>query len=138
MDIPGKLLCNHPNRRTMEEHDEDPSGTEIMDAEMAESVSYEETGHKETNEHGRTVPGTAIKITGRLLAVLIAAMILSAGGGAYLIIEEMGNDEGREPDVKILGDGKISKPLNVRSDAFSRSAKKKITEAGGKAEIKKC
>jgi len=37
--------------------------------------------------------------------------------------------------VKILGDGKISKPLSVRADAFSESAKKKIIAAGGKAEI---
>ena len=39
--------------------------------------------------------------------------------------------------VKILGDGKISKSLNVTADAFSNSAKKKITDAGGKVEILK-
>ncbi|MGB2706407.1 MAG: 50S ribosomal protein L15 [Candidatus Omnitrophota bacterium] len=53
-------------------------------------------------------------------------------------MREAGLVKKAELPVKILGDGKISKPLNVRSDAFSRSAKKKITEAGGKAEIKKC
>lgn len=37
--------------------------------------------------------------------------------------------------VKILGDGKLSKPLHIRADAFSESAKKKILEAGGKFEI---
>jgi large subunit ribosomal protein L15 len=36
--------------------------------------------------------------------------------------------------VKVLGDGKISKPLHVTADAFSESAQKKIVEAGGKAE----
>jgi len=40
--------------------------------------------------------------------------------------------------VKVLGDGKISKPLSIRADAFSKNAKKKIIEAGGKAEISKC
>ena len=40
--------------------------------------------------------------------------------------------------VKILGDGKLTKPLSVTADAFSESAKKKILDAGGKAEkIKK-
>ena len=39
--------------------------------------------------------------------------------------------------VKILGDGKLSKSLNVIADAFSSSAKKKITDAGGKVEIRK-
>lgn len=34
--------------------------------------------------------------------------------------------------VKILGDGKLSKPLSIAAEAFSESAKKKIAEAGGK------
>ena len=37
--------------------------------------------------------------------------------------------------VKVLGDGKIAKALSVSADAFSESAKKKISEAGGKAEV---
>ncbi len=39
--------------------------------------------------------------------------------------------------VKVLGDGKISKPLSVYADAFSENAKKKITEAGGTAKVKR-
>lgn len=39
--------------------------------------------------------------------------------------------------VKVLGDGKLSKALNVMADAFSESAKKKIRDAGGKAEKSK-
>lgn len=39
--------------------------------------------------------------------------------------------------VKVLGDGKLSKPLFVTADAFSKSAKKRIIEAGGKVEIVK-
>ena len=40
-----------------------------------------------------------------------------------------------EYGVKILGNGSISKKLTVRANAFSESAKAKIEEAGGKAEV---
>ena len=36
--------------------------------------------------------------------------------------------------VKILGDGEISKALNIKAHAFSQSAKDKIANVGGKAE----
>jgi len=36
--------------------------------------------------------------------------------------------------VKILGDGKIDRPLTVKANKFSAAAEKKITAAGGKAE----
>ena len=39
----------------------------------------------------------------------------------------------RKP-VKILGDGELEKPLTVRANRFSGSAKRKIEMAGGKAE----
>ena len=37
--------------------------------------------------------------------------------------------------VKVLGNGTISKQLTVKASAFSESAKAKIEEAGGKAEV---
>ena len=37
--------------------------------------------------------------------------------------------------VKILGDGKIDKALIVKANAFSESAQKKITQAGGSIEV---
>lgn len=37
--------------------------------------------------------------------------------------------------VKILGNGKLDKKLTVRAKAFSEAARKKIEEAGGKAEV---
>ena len=37
--------------------------------------------------------------------------------------------------VKILGNGEIKKKLTVKANAFSELAKKKIEEAGGKAEL---
>lgn len=38
--------------------------------------------------------------------------------------------------VKVLGDGEITKKLNVTAAKFSKSAKEKIEKAGGKAEVK--
>ena len=38
--------------------------------------------------------------------------------------------------VKILGNGELTKNLTVEAAAFSASAKQKIEEAGGKAEVK--
>lgn len=37
--------------------------------------------------------------------------------------------------VKVLGNGELKKPLNVKAHSFSKSATKKIEEAGGKAII---
>lgn len=37
--------------------------------------------------------------------------------------------------VKILGDGDITKSLNIKANAFSAGAKTKIEAAGGKAEV---
>ncbi len=37
--------------------------------------------------------------------------------------------------VKVLGQGEISKKLTVQANAFSESAKSKIEQAGGKAEV---
>ncbi len=37
--------------------------------------------------------------------------------------------------IKILGDGELNKPLNIKAHAFSISAKDKIEKAGGKAEV---
>ena len=37
--------------------------------------------------------------------------------------------------VKVLGNGEISKKLTVKANAFSESAKQKIENAGGKAEV---
>ncbi len=37
--------------------------------------------------------------------------------------------------VKVLGQGEITKKLTVQANAFSESAKSKIEQAGGKAEV---
>jgi len=40
-----------------------------------------------------------------------------------------------EHGVKVLGNGTLKKKLTVRASAFSETAKRKIEEAGGKAEV---
>ena len=40
-----------------------------------------------------------------------------------------------EYGVKVLGNGTLNKKLSVRATAFSESAKRKIIDAGGKAEV---
>ena len=37
--------------------------------------------------------------------------------------------------VKFLGNGEVTKKLTVKAAAFSETAKQKIEEAGGKAEV---
>ncbi|MEW6189819.1 MAG: 50S ribosomal protein L15 [Actinomycetota bacterium] len=48
---------------------------------------------------------------------------------------ERGLIKKRNLPVKILGEGKLSKALTVRAHSFSKTAVKKIEEAGGKAEV---
>lgn len=50
-------------------------------------------------------------------------------------LDERGLIKGRDRLVKILGDGELSRPLEVRAHAFSRSAVAKIEAAGGKVEV---
>jgi large subunit ribosomal protein L15 len=42
---------------------------------------------------------------------------------------------GREVRVKVLGVGDLGRKVTVRAHAFSASAKSKIEEAGGAAEV---
>ena len=37
--------------------------------------------------------------------------------------------------IKVIGNGKLTKKLTVKASAFSESAKQKIEDAGGKAEV---
>lgn len=49
-------------------------------------------------------------------------------------LKEAGFVSSRKRPVKILGDGSLTKALTVQAHAFSKSAKKKLEEAGGKYE----
>ncbi|MGD9675493.1 MAG: 50S ribosomal protein L15 [Candidatus Bipolaricaulia bacterium] len=51
------------------------------------------------------------------------------------VLGEMRLVRGRNPLVKVLGRGDLSKPLTVRAHRFGAEAKRKIEAAGGKAEV---
>ena len=57
-------------------------------------------------------------------AVVDAAAIIEAG-----IVSECPNG------LKVLGSGELTKKITVKAAAFSESAKEKIEQAGGKAEV---
>ena len=57
-------------------------------------------------------------------AVVDAAAIVEAG-----IVSECTNG------LKVLGSGELTKKITVKAAAFSESAKEKIEQAGGKAEV---
>jgi large subunit ribosomal protein L15 len=48
---------------------------------------------------------------------------------------EQGVMKSLKDGLKILGDGELKKPVNIRAHAFSASALKKITASGGSAEV---
>jgi large subunit ribosomal protein L15 len=50
-------------------------------------------------------------------------------------IKEMGIVKNTRDGIKILGKGELTKNLTVKAVAFSESAKQKIENAGGKAEV---
>jgi large subunit ribosomal protein L15 len=51
------------------------------------------------------------------------------------LLKEKGLLTRKNKPVKVLGDGKLEKPIKIWAHAFSNSAKEKIENAGGKAEI---
>ena len=58
--------------------------------------------------------------------------------GAEVTVEallENGIVKDSKDGVKILGNGTLTKKLNVKVNAYSESAKAKIEELGGKAEV---
>ena len=50
-------------------------------------------------------------------------------------LQEIGLVSNPKDGVKILGNGELTKKLNVKVDAYSESAKEKIEALGGKAEV---
>lgn len=60
--------------------------------------------------------------------------IFESGDVTPELLTEKGMVGGKNP-VKILGNGDISKALNIKANGFSASAKEKIEKQGGTAEI---
>jgi large subunit ribosomal protein L15 len=51
------------------------------------------------------------------------------------ILRETGLVRGRYDQLKILGDGELTKKLKVSAHRFSKSAKEKIEKAGGSVDV---
>ena len=51
------------------------------------------------------------------------------------LLKEIGLVTKEYNGVKVLGDGKLEKKLTVQANAFSKSAEKAISDAGGKIEV---
>lgn len=54
------------------------------------------------------------------------------------LLEEKGLIKDKDKPLKILGEGKISRPIKIQAHAFSKSAYEKIIKVGGKVELLKC
>ena len=71
------------------------------------------------------------------LAVNVAALEVFEDGATVdaAALLEKGIISKKGLPVKVLGNGKLTKDLTVKLNAFSASANEKITAAGGKAEV---
>jgi large subunit ribosomal protein L15 len=50
-------------------------------------------------------------------------------------LKSAGLVNGKNPLVKVLGNGELTSAITVQAHKFSKSAQEKITKAGGKAEV---
>jgi large subunit ribosomal protein L15 len=72
------------------------------------------------------------------MAVVNLAQLDALTVGGEIVPETMsqhGLISGKNRQVKVLGEGNLTKPVTVRAHGFSASAKEKIEAAGGKAEL---
>ena len=72
------------------------------------------------------------------MAVVNLAQLDALAVGGEIVPETMsqyGLISGKNRQVKVLGEGNLTKPVTVRAHGFSASAKEKIEAAGGKAEL---
>lgn len=102
------------------------------------------SGYKPTFEGGqmpliRRLPKYGFKNPTRVeyVPVNVGALDVFDAGAEVTpdLLREKGLVNGRIRRVKILGRGEITKALNVKSHAFSRTAQERIQEAGGSVEI---
>ena len=75
--------------------------------------------------------------TKEIVAINISALEKFEDGADVTVesMVEMGIIKNPKDGVKILGNGELTKKLNVKANAFSASAKEKIEALGGKAEV---
>ncbi len=75
--------------------------------------------------------------TKEIVAINVAALEAFENGATVDVnaLIEAGIVKNPRDGVKILGNGELTKKLNVKADAFSASAKEKIEALGGTAEV---
>ncbi len=87
----------------------------------------------------RRIPkrGFTNRNTKDIVAINLSALNAFEDGATVDVIAlvEAGIVKNPRDGVKILGNGELTKKLNVKADAFSASAKEKIEAAGGTAEV---
>ena len=54
------------------------------------------------------------------------------------VLRKAGLVKGKDKLIKVLGDGKLTKPLSIKAHAFSSTARERITSSGGNAEVLPC
>ena len=72
-----------------------------------------------------------------IVAINMSALEVFEDGATVTIdaMKEVGIIKNAKDGVKILGNGELTKKLTVQANGFSASAKAKIEELGGKAEV---
>ena len=72
-----------------------------------------------------------------IVAINMSALEVFEDGATVTIdaMKEVGIIKNEKDGVKILGNGELTKKLTVQANGFSASAKAKIEELGGKAEV---
>ena len=60
---------------------------------------------------------------------------LTLGMGGFGCNQDVGVVRNKNTNIKILGNGKLTKKLNVTAHAFSKRAQQKIEDAGGTATV---
>ena len=75
--------------------------------------------------------------TQEIVAINVSALEVFEDGATVTIdaLKEVGIIKNPKDGVKILGNGELTKKLNVQANAFSASAVEKIEGLGGKAEV---
>ena len=72
-----------------------------------------------------------------IVAINVSALEVFEDGATVTIdaLKEVGIIKNAKDGVKILGNGELTKKLNVQANAFSATAVEKIEGLGGKAEV---
>ena len=103
------------------------------------------SGHKKPGFEGGQMPlyrrlpkrGFTNRNTKEIVAINLSALERFEDGQTVDVdaLVQAGVVKNPRDGVKVLGNGELTKKLNVKADAFSASAKEKIEALGGTAEV---